>query len=55
MPNIGAIVILTILEVWTSIKVIRGRIMVMRGHMIQNSKKVVCDISFIVQVYFDMF
>ena len=39
MPNFKAIVILTILEV--SIKIIKGQVMVIRGHMIQNSKKVV--------------
>ena len=41
MPNFEANVILTILEVLTSMKVIRGQIMVMRGTMIQNSIKVV--------------
>ena len=38
MPNYEAIVILTILEVWASLKVIRGWFMLMRGHMIQNSR-----------------
>ena len=39
MPNFEAILILTILGVWVSIKVIRGRFMVKRGHMIQNGKR----------------
>ena len=41
MPNFEAIVIKTNLEFCTSIKVIRDKMMVMRGHMIQNSKEVV--------------
>ena len=34
-------------------KVMRGQIMVMRGHMIQNSKEVVTSLS--VQVSFDIY
>ena len=37
-PIFLVIVILTILEVKRSKKVIRGQIMVMRGHMVKNSK-----------------
>ena len=46
------IVMLTIIEVWRSIRVIRCQFRVMRGHMIQNSKMFVlydilrCSVSF---------
>ena len=45
MPILLAIIILTILEFWRSIKVIRGQFRVIINHMILNSKKfVTCDI-----------
>ena len=39
MPIFLAIIILSILEVKRSKKVIRGQIMVMRGHMVKNRKE----------------
>ena len=39
MPIFLEIIILTILEVERSQKVIRGQIMVMRGHMVKNRKE----------------
>ena len=41
MPISLSIIILTILEVQWLIKVIRGQIIVVKGHVVQNRKKVV--------------
>ena len=38
MPLFLVIAMLTIIKVWRSIKVIRGQLRVMRGHIIKNSK-----------------
>ena len=42
---------LTIFKVWRSIKVIRGQLRVMRGHMIKNSKMLSHMISWVAQLF----
>ena len=54
-PIFLVIVILTILEVKRSKKVIRGQIMVMRGHMVNSRKKMLSlMISLGVKLFFDI-